>query len=147
MLPSPPVRGWRRPALSPKEVQWLGYPGDPRGVGGVRPPEAWAGEEKGPAGGWRRQGVSSMRGGDLLSRKEAWTPCGTPTHRPQNPSRNWGGVASPHASSLPPHPPRPPASALVPSVQGGPKGPALGWEDRMSSEEDHLCRKELVPEE
>ena len=34
--------------LAPKEVQWLGYQGTPGRVGGVRPPEAWAGEERAP---------------------------------------------------------------------------------------------------
>lgn len=142
VLPSPPVREQRRPALSPKGSPMARVSGDPRESRRGETPRGLGrrGEGPGEVAGEGR-GVSSMK--VVISSRKKPGPRGGPPPEPRTPpSRNWRRVASPP----------PPASSssssssslcLGPKCSGGPPRARL-WagRTRMSSEEDHLCRKE-----
>lgn len=141
-LPSLPVREQRLPALSPKGSPTARLSGDPRerrrgekpsglGLRGEGPGEA-VGEGK---------GVSSMK--VVISSRKKPGPRGGPPPDPRTPlSRNWRRLAKP--------PPSASSSSssssslcLCPRYSGGPPRARL-WagRTRISSDDDHLCRKE-----
>lgn len=139
-LPSPPVREQRLPALSPKGSP-MALSGDPReSRRGERPSGlSLRGEGPGEAVGEGR-GVSSMK--VVISSRKKPGPLGGPPPDPRTPpSRNCRRLASP--------PPSASSSSsssslcLCPRYSGGPPRARL-WagRTRMSSEDDHLCRKE-----
>lgn len=140
--PSPPVREQRRPALRPKGSPMALLSGDPRESRRGEMPRGLGrrGEGPGEAVGEGR-GVSSMK--VVISSRKKPGPHGGPPPDPRTPpSRNWRRLASP--------PPSASSSSssssslcLCPRYSGGPPRARL-WagRTRMSSEDDHLCRKE-----
>lgn len=141
-FPSLPVREHLLPALSPKGSPTTLVSGDPRDSRrGERPSGLGRrGEGPGEAVGDGR-GVSSMK--VVISSRKKPGPRGGPPPDPRTPlSRNWRRLASP--------PPSASSSSssssslcLCPRYSGGPPRARL-WAGRirMSSEDDHLCRKE-----
>lgn len=139
-LPSPPVREQRRPALSPKGSPTTLLSGDPRESRRGETPSGLGrrGEGPGEAVG-EGKGVSSMK--VVISSRKKPGPRGGPPPDPRTPpSRNWRRLASP-----PPSASSSSSSSLClgPRYSGGPPRARL-WagRTRMSSEDDHLCRKE-----
>lgn len=142
VLPSPPVREQRLPALSPKGSPMALLSGDPRESRRGEKPSGLSlrGEGPGEAVGEGR-GVSSMK--VVISSRKKPGPRGGPPPDPRiPPSRNCRRLASP--------PPSASSSSsssslcLCPRYSGGPPRARL-WagRTRMSSEDDHLCRKEV----
>lgn len=138
VLSSPPVREQRLPTLSPKGSPMALLSGDPR--------ESRRGERpnglglRGEAVGEGR-GVSSMK--VVISSRKKPGPRGGPPPDPRTPpSRNCRRLASP--------PPSASSSSssssslcLGPRYSGGsPRARLWAGRTRMSSEDDHLCRKE-----
>lgn len=140
-LASPPVREQRLPVLSPRGSPMALLSGDPReSRRGDRPRDrSRRGEGHGEAAGEGR-GVSSMK--VVISSRKKPGPRGGPPGPRSPPSRNWRRLASP--------PPSASSSSsssslclLPPRYSGGPpKARLWGGRTRMSSEDDHLCRKE-----
>lgn len=133
-LSSPPVREQRRPEGSPMAL----LSGDPReSRRGERPSGLGQGGEAVGEG----RGVSSMK--VVISSRKKPGPCGCPPPDPRMPpSRNCRRLASP--------PPSASSSSssssslcLCPRYAGGPPRAWLcAGRIRMSSEDDHLCRKD-----
>ena len=141
-LPSLPVREQRLPALNPKGSPTARLSGDPRESRRGEKPSGLGlrGEGPGDAVGEGR-GVSSMK--VVISSRKKPGPRGGPPPDPRTPlSRNCRRLAKP--------PPSASSSSssssslcLCPRYSGGPPRARL-WAGRIriSSDEDHLCRKE-----
>lgn len=142
-LSSAPVREQRLPALSPKGSPTALLSGDPReSRRGERPSgRGRRGECPGEAVGEGR-GVSSMK--VVISSRKKPGPRGGPPPDPRTPlSKNWRRLASPPPPSASSSSASSSNLCLCPRYSGGPPRARL-WagRTRMSSEDDHLCRKE-----
>lgn len=141
-LPSLPVREQRLPELSPKGSPTARLSGDPRESRRGEQPSGLGlrGEGPGEAVGEGR-GVSSMN--VVISSRKKPGPRGGPPPDPRTPlSRNWRRLAKPPPSASSSSSS---SSSLCPwpRYSGGPPRARL-WagSTRISSDDDHLCRKE-----